>query len=75
LPASERTPTAQPSDPTKEGKCATFQILQQTASAEVIDYAYKGKPIDVRQIGKDLGVRYVLEGSVITGVSIFGARE
>ncbi|WP_168195578.1 tetratricopeptide repeat protein [Bradyrhizobium sp. NAS80.1] len=27
-------------------------------------FTYKGKNIDVRQIGKDLGVRYVLEGSV-----------
>jgi TolB-like protein len=27
-------------------------------------FAYKGKPIDTRQIGRDLGVRYVLEGSV-----------
>jgi adenylate cyclase len=27
-------------------------------------FAYKGKPIDIRQIGHDLGVRYVLEGSV-----------
>ena len=27
-------------------------------------YAYKGKPIDARQIGRELGVRYVLEGSV-----------
>jgi TolB-like protein/DNA-binding winged helix-turn-helix (wHTH) protein len=26
-------------------------------------YAYKGKATDVRQIGRDLGVRYVLEGS------------
>jgi len=26
--------------------------------------AYKGKPVDVRQIGKDLDVRYVLEGSI-----------
>jgi class 3 adenylate cyclase/TolB-like protein len=25
---------------------------------------YKGKPVDAKQIGKDLGVRYVLEGSV-----------
>ena len=25
---------------------------------------YKGKPVDVRQIGRELGVRYVLEGSV-----------
>jgi TolB-like protein len=26
-------------------------------------YTYKGKPMDVRQIGRELGVRYVLEGS------------
>jgi TolB-like protein len=25
---------------------------------------FKGKPIDAKAIGKDLGVRYVLEGSV-----------
>jgi adenylate cyclase len=27
-------------------------------------YTYKGKSVDVRQIGRELGVRYVLEGSV-----------
>ncbi|MCP3894201.1 MAG: adenylate/guanylate cyclase domain-containing protein, partial [Bacteroides sp.] len=27
-------------------------------------FAYKGKAISVRQIGKELGVRYILEGSV-----------
>ena len=26
--------------------------------------AYKGKAIDVKQVGRDLGVRYLLEGSV-----------
>ncbi len=26
-------------------------------------FTYKGKPVDAKQIGKDLGVRYVLEGS------------
>ena len=35
-----------------------FVISRSTA------FAYKGKPIDVRQIGRELGVRYVLEGSV-----------
>jgi adenylate cyclase len=34
-----------------------FVIARSTA------FTYKGKLIDVRQIGKDLGVRYVLEGS------------
>jgi adenylate cyclase len=27
-------------------------------------FIYKGKPIDVRQVGRELGVRYVLEGSM-----------
>jgi TolB-like protein/class 3 adenylate cyclase/Tfp pilus assembly protein PilF len=27
-------------------------------------FAYKGKPVDVRSIAKDLGVRYIVEGSV-----------
>ena len=27
-------------------------------------FAYKGRAVDVRQIGRELGVRYVLEGSV-----------
>jgi adenylate cyclase len=27
-------------------------------------FAYKGKPADVRRVGRELGVRYVLEGSV-----------
>jgi TolB-like protein len=35
-----------------------FAISRNTA------FAYKGKPIDARQIGRELGVRYVLEGSV-----------
>jgi adenylate cyclase len=27
-------------------------------------FTYKGKPVDVRQVGRELGVRYVLEGSL-----------
>jgi adenylate cyclase len=30
-------------------------------------FTYKGKPVDVKQVGRDLGVRYVLEGSVRKG--------
>ena len=30
-------------------------------------FTYKGKPVDVRQIGRELNVRYVLEGSVQRG--------
>jgi adenylate cyclase len=36
----------------------SFVVSRSTA------FTYKGKPINVRQIGKDLGVRYALEGSV-----------
>jgi adenylate cyclase len=36
----------------------SFVISRGTA------FSYKGKPVDAKQIGKDLGVRYVLEGSV-----------
>ena len=36
----------------------SFVISRTTA------FTYKGKPVNVRQIGRDLGVRYVLEGSV-----------
>jgi adenylate cyclase len=27
-------------------------------------FTYKGQPVDVKQVGRELGVRYVLEGSV-----------
>ena len=36
----------------------SFVIARNTAST------YKGKPVDVKQIGRELGVRYLLEGSV-----------
>jgi TolB-like protein/class 3 adenylate cyclase/Flp pilus assembly protein TadD len=36
----------------------SFVIARNTA------FTYKGKPIDAKAIGKDLGVRYMLEGSV-----------
>jgi TolB-like protein/Tfp pilus assembly protein PilF len=38
----------------------SFVIASSTART------HKGKPIDVRQIGRDLGVRYALEGTVLT---------
>src|SRR5262249_13252814 len=36
----------------------SFVIARNTA------FAYKGKPINAKEIGKELGVRYMLEGSV-----------
>src|SRR5262249_58514557 len=32
-------------------------------------FTYKGKTVDVKQVGRELGVRYVLEGSVRKGGS------
>ena len=39
----------------------SFVIARNTA------FTYKGKSVDVRQIGRELNVRYVLEGSVQRG--------
>src|SRR6202008_973049 len=36
----------------------SFVISRNTA------FTFKGKAVDARQVGRDLGVRYVLEGSV-----------
>jgi adenylate cyclase len=36
----------------------SFVIARNTA------FTYKGRPVDAKEIGKELGVRYVLEGSV-----------
>jgi adenylate cyclase len=36
----------------------SFVIARNTA------FTYKGKPIDAKQVGQELGVRYILEGSV-----------
>jgi TolB-like protein/class 3 adenylate cyclase/Flp pilus assembly protein TadD len=39
----------------------SFVIARNTA------FSYKGKPVDAKQVGRELGVRYVLEGSVRRG--------
>ncbi len=40
-------------------RCPWLFVIARTSS-----YTYKGKTIDVRQVARELGVRYVLEGSV-----------
>ena len=40
-------------------RCKSLFIIARNSS-----FTYKGKAVDVRQVGQDLGVRYVLEGSV-----------
>lgn len=43
---------------------AQFKDLDVISSSSV--FTYKGKPVKVQQVGKELGVRFVLEGSVRT---------
>jgi adenylate cyclase len=40
------------------------RVRQFLVIARNSTFAYKGKSVDVRQVGRELGVRYVLEGSV-----------
>ena len=40
-------------------KLSELQVIARNSS-----FTYKGKPVDVTQVGRELGVRYVLEGSV-----------
>jgi adenylate cyclase len=37
----------------------TFPVIARNSS-----FVYKGKPVDVKQVSRELGVRYVVEGSV-----------
>lgn len=43
-------------------RCTGLFVIARNSS-----FTYKGRSVDVRQIGRDLGVRYVLEGSVRRG--------
>jgi TolB-like protein len=43
-------------------RCAGLFVIARNSS-----FTYKGKTVDVRQVGRELGVRYVLEGSVRRG--------
>lgn len=43
---------------------ALSQFSQLFVVARSSSFTYKGRNVDVKQIGRDLGVRYVLEGSI-----------
>jgi TolB-like protein len=43
-------------------RCSWLFVISRNSS-----FAYKGNALDVRQIGRELGVRYLLEGSVRRG--------
>src|SRR5271168_2509390 len=40
-------------------KLSELHVIARNSS-----FTYKGKPVDLKQVGRELGVRYVLEGSV-----------
>jgi adenylate cyclase len=46
---------------------ALSRFRQLFVIARNSSFAYKGKALDLRQVGRELGVRYVLEGSVRKG--------
>jgi adenylate cyclase len=48
----------------EEITAALSRIGDFTVIARNSAFAYKGRAVDVRQVGRELGVRYVLEGSV-----------
>jgi TolB-like protein/Tfp pilus assembly protein PilF len=43
------------------GRYRNIAVIAKSSS-----FTYKGKPVDARQVGRELGVRYVLEGSLET---------
>jgi len=43
-------------------RCSWLFVVARNSS-----FIYKGKAVDIRQVGRELGVRYVLEGSVRRG--------
>ena len=43
-------------------RCSGLSVISRTSS-----FAYKGRSLDVRQVGRELGVRYLFEGSVRYG--------
>ncbi len=47
---------------TQLSKISGLMVISRTST-----FAYKGKSLDVRKIARDLGVRYILEGSVRRG--------
>jgi TolB-like protein/Tfp pilus assembly protein PilF len=44
---------------TRLSACREFPVIARNSS-----FIYKGKPVDVKQVSRELGVRYVVEGSV-----------
>ena len=51
-------------------KASEFLVIARNSS-----FIYKGKPVDVKQVGRELGVRYVLEGSVRKAGNRVGSRR
>jgi adenylate cyclase len=48
----------------------SFFVIARNSS-----FTYKGRAVDVKQVGRELGVRYVLEGSVRKAATACGSRD
>ena len=57
-PEQEYSPTY------RRGLITALSESNRSCIARNSTFTYKGRAVDVRQVGRDLGVRYVLEGSI-----------
>lgn len=53
---------------------ALSHIKQWFVVARNSSFAYKGRNVDIREVARELGVHYVLEGSVRKGVIDYASR-
>ena len=51
-------------------RCSSLFVIARNSS-----FTYRGKAVDVRQVGRELGVRYVLEGSVRRSGNVFASPD
>jgi len=59
--------------PRTSSRAVSFQALFVIARNS--SFTYKGRAVDVKQIGRELGVRYVLEGSVRKAANRVPSRD
>jgi adenylate cyclase len=61
---------ARPAAPVRNGTTLLIPVVRWPGSVRRRIgncFTYKGRAVDVKQVGRELGVRYVLEGSVRKG--------
>jgi TolB-like protein len=51
-------------------RCAGLFVISRNSS-----FTYRGRTVDVRQVGRELGVRYVIEGSIRSSAVVCVSRD